>query len=96
MRFRSIGVSASNIRDYIKHAQEIEENYINESTLAHIGIISLEETTVNDELLGPNSIYKLTKLKERGRRKKRKMQYYRKKIFFYHQTKANSSDNNTN
>ena len=93
MRYRSIGVSASNIRDYLTRIKEVEDNYINESTLAHIGFISLEEKKFKNELLGPNSIYKLTFLKAKGRRKKRKMQYYRKKLFFYHQTKFNSINN---
>ena len=90
MRFRSIGISASNIRDYIKSIKEVEDNYLNESILAHIGFISLEETSCNDELLGPNSIYKITKLKIQKRRKRRnimKVQYYRKKLYFYHQKK---------
>ena len=94
MRYRSIGVSASNIRDYLTRIKEVEDNYINESTLAHIGFISLEEKKFKNELLGPNSLYKLTFLKAKGRRKKRKMQYYRKKLFFYHQTKLNSRNNN--
>lgn len=87
MRYRSIGVSATNIRDYLKRVKEVEDTYINESTLAHIGFISLKEKKFKNELLGPNAIYKLTILNEQGRRKKRRMQYYRKKLFFYHQTK---------
>ena len=82
MRYRSIGVSASNIRDYLTRIKEVEDNYINESTLAHIGFISLEEKKFKNELLGPNSIYKLTFLKAKGRRKKRKMQILSKKIIF--------------
>ena len=99
MRFRSIGVSASNIRDYLKRVKEVEDNYINESTLAHIGFISLEETDSNDELLGPNSIYKLTKLKiQKGRKRKRNInvQYYRKKLYFFHQTKVYTNNNEIN
>ena len=96
MRYRSIGVSASNIRDYLTRVKEVEDNYINESTLAHIGFISFEEKKFKNELLGPNAIYKLTIIKEQGRRKKRKMQFYRKKLFFYHQTKFNSSNYNNN
>ena len=96
MRFRSIGVSASNIRDYLTRVKEVEDNYINESTLAHLGFISLEERTFKPQLLGPNSLYKLTILKAKGKRKKRKMQHYRKKIFFYHQSKLIANDNNDN
>ena len=43
MRFRSIGISASNVRDYLNGIKELEDDYINESTLAHLGFISLEE-----------------------------------------------------
>ena len=93
MRFRSIGISASNIRDYLTNIKEVEDNYINESTLAHLGFISLEEKSFKGQLLGPNALYKLTKLKEQRRRKRRKMQFYRKKIFFYHQTRFDGNNN---
>ena len=99
MRFRSIGVSASNLRDYLKSLKEVEDNYINESILAHIGFISLEESNINDELLGPNSLYKLTKLKIQKKKKRRKMlkiHYYRKKLFFYHQTKLDDNNSEIN
>ena len=93
MRFRSIGISASNIRDYLTHIKELEDNYINESTLAHLGFISLEEKNFKDEFLGPNALYKLIKLKEQRRRKRRKIQFYRKKIFFYHQARFDGNNN---
>ena len=97
MRFRSVGISASNIRDYLARIKEEEDNYINESLLAHIGIISLEETKNKDGLLGPNSLYKLTYLK--NQRKKRdkimKSHHYRKKLYFHHNTiKFNSNKEN--
>ena len=95
MRFRSNGVSASNLRDYLKCLKEVEDNYIDESILTHIGFISLEEKNINDELLGPNSLYKLTKLKIQKRKKRRKIlkiHYYRKKLFFYHQTKIDENN----
>ena len=93
MRFRSIGISASNIRDYLTNIKEVEDNYINESTLAHLGFISLEEKRFKGQLLGPNALYKLTKLKEQRRRKRRRVQFYRKKIFFYHQTRFDGNNN---
>ena len=80
MRFRSIGICASNKKDYLSFIKEVENNYINESILAHIGFISLEETNNINQFLGPNSIYKLSKLKKkRKRRKFIKIQNYRKK-----------------
>ena len=92
MRFRSIGVCASNIRDYLTHIKEVEDDYLNESTLAHIGFISLKENNINGGLLGPNSFYKLTKIKEQ-KRKRKKVKYCRKKLFFYRQTKYRTNTN---
>ena len=43
MRFRSIGESGTNIRDYLKKIKEVENNFLNESLLAHFGMISLNE-----------------------------------------------------
>ena len=95
MRFRSIGICASNKKDYLSFIKEVENNYINESILAHIGFISLEETNNITQLLGPNSIYKLSKLKtKRKRRKFVKIQNYRKKRYFKNQTKIKRSNNN--
>ena len=96
MRFRSIGICASNKKDYLSYIKEVENNYINESILAHIGFISLEETNNINQLLGPNSIYKLSKLKtKRKRRKFVKIQNNRKSKFFKHQTKIRKSNNNS-
>ncbi len=95
MRFRSIGICASNKKDYLSSIKEIEDSYINESTLAHIGYISLEETNLTDELLGPHCIYKISKLKNQ-RRKRRKFQKYRKKLYFYRQTKTNVNNKEIN
>ena len=97
MRFRSIGVCASNIRDYLSRVKELEDNYLNESLLAHIGFISLEESNNIDGLLGPDSLYKLTKLKTKSKRKWRKnfkFQTHRKKLHFHHETNNNSNDIN--
>ena len=93
MRFRSIGVCASNITDYLTHIKEVEDNYINESTLAHLGFISLKENNNNDGLLGPNSLYKLKIIKEQKRKKRKRVKCCRKKLFFYHQTKYNDNKN---
>jgi len=105
MRFRSVGVSASNLEDFLIKLKEKENAIIEESTLAHINFISLEEKSNNDgeyNLLGPKSNYKMKNIsKLRRRRRKRKRfesnQYYRKKIFFYHKRKRiNSETINTN
>ena len=100
MRFRSIGICASNKKDYLSYIKEVENDYINESILAHIGFISLEETNNADQLLGPNSIYKLSKLKAKTKRKRRKfikIQNYRKKIYCKIKQKIrNNSGSNIN
>ena len=95
MRFRSVGICASNIRDYLNQINEVENDYINESTLAHIGLISLKERKGKVGLLGHNSLYKLTLLKSRKTRKRRlNFHYCRKKLYFYHPTKIHSNDDN--
>ncbi len=97
MRFRSIGICATNIGDYLARIKEVEDNYINESILAHIGFISLEENNNKDGLLGPNSLYKLRRLKTHRKRKWRKFfksQFHRKKLHFHHKTEKNSNDIN--
>ena len=97
MRFRSIGASATNIRDYLTKLKEEEDKYIYESILSHVGFISLEESKNRDGLLGPNSIYKLTTLKKEGKRRRRKIfkSHYRKKLYFHHQKyKVNLNDEN--
>ncbi len=102
MRFRSIGISASNIEEYLSKLREKENKYLEESALAHIGLISFEERSDNNDeydLLGPKSNYTLKKYKKK--RKKRKMkriistQYFRKKIFFRHKRiRINSESTN--
>ena len=90
MRFRSVGVSASNLEEYLSKIKEKENSYIEESTLAHIKIISLEEekNNFNDEyeLLGHRANYKMNKFGKlrRNRKKKRLNKRFRKKIFFLH------------
>ena len=99
MRFRSIGISAPNLRDYLKKIKEEEANYINESILAHIGFISLEDSNYKDGLLGPNSIYKLTYLKSQQKKRRRKIMkihHFRKKLHFHYQTNRNNSCNENN
>ena len=99
MRFRSIGISAPNLRDYLKRIKEEEDNYINESILAHIGFITLEDSNNKDGLLGPNSIYKLTYLKSQAKKRRRKIMkfhHYRKKLHFHYQTNKNNSRNENN
>ena len=94
MRFRSIGISAPNLRDYLKRIKEEEDNYINESILAHIGFISLEDSNNKDGLLGPNSIYKLTYLKSQRKKRRKKLMkfhHYRKKLHFHYQENKNNS-----
>ena len=94
MRFRSIGISAPNLRDYLKRIKEEEDNYINESILAHIGFISLEDSNNKDGVLGPNSIYKLTYLKSQRKKRRKKIMkfhHYRKKLHFHYQENKNNS-----
>ena len=97
MRFRSIGASASNIGDYLTKIKEEEDKYIYESILSHIKFISLEESKKGYGLLGPNSIYKLTTLKNQGKRRRKKIlkSHYRKKVYFHHQ-KFNIDSNDEN
>ena len=95
MRFRSIGICATNIGDYLTRIKEVEDNYINESILTHIGFISLEDNNNKDGLLGPNSLYKLRRVKNHRKRKWRKIfksQFHRKKLHFHLKTDENSND----
>jgi hypothetical protein len=99
MRFRSIGVSATNIKDYLSRVKELEDNYLIDSLLTHIGIISLEANNYNDGHLGPNSLYKLTNLKTKRKRKWRKnfkFQTHRKKLHFHHETNNDNNDSKCN
>ena len=99
MRFRSVGMSASNLEEYLIKLKEKENAIIEESTLTHINFISLNEKSNNDDeydLLGPKSNYKMKNINKLRRRRKRKRfesnQYYRKKIFFYHKIKRINSE----
>ena len=97
MRFRSVGVSASNLEDYLTKLKEEENNCIFESILSHIEFISLEKSENIGGLLGPNSIYKLSELKnQRKKRRRGKLLkiHYRKKLYFHHQTSKTNSSNN--
>ena len=101
MRFRSIGVSAQNISDYLTRIKEEEDNYINESILLHIGYISLEESKGEDGHLGFNSKYKLEERRKKRRRKILKFPYYRKKLYLLKQANkipsiCKHSENNVN
>ena len=98
MRFRSVGVSASNIEEYLKSLKEEEDNCIYESILSHFEFISLEKSENIGGLLGPNSFYKLSELKiQRKKRRRGKLLklHYRKKLYFHHQTSKTNSSNNT-
>ena len=98
MRFRSVGVSASNIEEYLTRLKAEEDNYIYESILSHIDFISLEKSENIGGLLGPNSFYKLSELKiQRKKRRRGKLLklHYRKKLYFHHQKSKTNSSNNT-
>ena len=99
MRFRSVGISASNLEEYLIKLKEKENAAIEESTLAHINFISLDENSNNDDeydLLAPKSNYKIKNINKFRKRRKRKRfesnQYFRKKIFFYHKRKRINSE----
>ncbi len=102
MRFRSIGVSASSKEEYLEKIKEQENSYIEQSTLAHIGFISIDEKKdLSDEydLLGPKSNYKIKNIKRiriNRRKKNRKrissIQYFKKKIIFRHKRKRINSE----
>ena len=90
-RFRSCGISALNKEDYLKKINEIEGEYIEESTLSYITLISLDEKNINNEyeFLGTQSNYKIKNCEKIKKRKKRKniiskQQYFKNKIFFHH------------
>ncbi len=108
MRFRSFGVSASNMEEYISKLKVQESEYIEESILSHLNFISLEpkineEDESNDDyaLLGHKSSYRIQKLNFRKKRRKRRRinsnQFFRKKIYFHRKRKRlNSEQINTN
>ena len=103
MRFRSFGVSASNMEEYISKLKVQEAEYIEESTLSQLNFISLEPK-INEEdensddyaLLGHKSSYKIQKLNFRKKRRKRRRilsnQYFRKKIYFHRKRKRLNSE----
>ena len=108
MRFRSFGVSASNMEEYISKLKAQEAEYIEESTLSHLNYFSLEPK-INEEdersddyaLLGHKSSYRILKLNFHKKRRKRKRifsnQFIRKKIYFHRKRKRlNSEQINTN
>ena len=101
MRFRSCGLSASNIEEYLKKIKEKEQSYLEESTLSHITCISLVEKSNNDEdddeydLLKPTSNYEMKKYERFTKRRRRLVgskQYFRKKIFFHHKRSRINSE----
>ena len=87
MRFRSIGECGTNARDYLSNIKEVETNFINESILAQLGTVSLNDNIkIKEGHLGTNSKYKIRLLKRNKRRKKNniKSYYYRKKFNVRH------------
>jgi len=101
MRFRSCGMSASNIEEYLKKIKEKEQSYLEESTLSHITCISLTEKSNNEEeddeydLLRPTSNYEMKKYEKFIKRRKRLIgpkKYFRKKIFFHHKRSRINSE----
>ena len=95
MRFRSFGVSASNMEEFIPRLKEKETEYLEESTLTQLNFTSLEEINSEDNddyaLLGPKSNYKIQKIRKLRKIRKRKRifsnQFFRKKIYFYRHRK---------
>ena len=103
MRFRSFGVSASNMEEYLSKLKVQETEYIEESTLSQLNYISLEPKIDEDDdncddyaLLGHKSSYKIHKINFRKKRRKRRRissnQYFRKKIYFHHKRKRINSE----
>ena len=98
MRFRSFGVSASNMEEYISKLKVQEAEYIEESTLSHLNFMSLEPKINEEEeksddyaLLGHKSSYRIQKLnfhkKRRRRRRLNSSQFFKKKNLFSSQKK---------
>ena len=110
MRFRSFGIAASNIDEYLSKIKAQEAEYIEESTLSQLNYFSLEQKNSQDgdsddyALLGHKSNYKMTKIGFRKRRRKRgrifSTQFFRKKIYFHHHKRlrlnSEQSDKNIN
>ena len=79
MRFRSFGVSASNMEEYISKLKVQEAEYIEESTLSHLNFMSLEPKINEEEeksddyaLLGHKSSYRIQKLNFHKKRRRRR------------------------
>ncbi len=94
MRFRSFGISASNMDEYLSKLKSQEAEYMEESTLSQLNFFSLEQKNNQDDdsddyaFLGHKSNYKITKINVRKKRRKRgrifSTQFFRKKIYFHH------------
>ena len=109
MRFRSFGVSASNMEEFISKLKEKEIEYLEDSTLSQLNIATLEENNSEDNnsddyaLLGPKSNYKIQRINKRRKRRKRQRifsnHFFRKKIYFYRhhkKSRLNSESINVN
>ena len=98
MRFRSVGLSASNIEEYLSKIKQKENSYIEESALSHFNLISLEEKiNYNDEyeLLGHRANYKMNKFEKLRRIRKRKRlnkNFKKKKKSFLHKRNRINSE----
>ena len=97
MRFRSIGVAASTLEEYLTKIKEKENSYLEETTLTNIGFISLEEKRNNNEeyeLLGYKSNYKMKNYEHKRRKRKRirSNQFFRKKLFVRHKRNRINSE----
>ena len=90
MRFRSLGISASNIKDYISKLKEKEIEYIEESALSHFNFISLEddeETNHDDKsddytFLRNEAKYKIQELRKRRNNRRRRNKFLKKNVYF--------------
>ena len=97
MRFRSIGVAASSLEEYLAKIKETENSYLEESTLTLIRFISLKEKRNNNEeyeLLGYKSNYKMKNYEHKRRKRKRirANQFFRKKLFVRHKRNRINSE----
>ena len=78
MRFRSFGVSASNMEDFIFKLKEKEIEYLEDSTITQLNFTTLEEKNSSENknyddyaLLGPKSNYKIQNIHKRRKIRKR-------------------------
>ena len=103
MRFRSFGVSASNMEEYLSKLKVQETEYLEESTLSQLNYISIEPKINEDDdnnddyaLLGHKSSYRVQRINFRKKIRKRRRinsnQYFRKKIYFHHKRKRINSE----